>query len=235
MSATMRAARLHGLGERLRLEDIAIPEPAPHDVRIAVQAVNCVPNLLNVLSAFSTWFPEHPLPTLPATFGLDAAGIVEAVGDAVDGFEVGDRVYVNPGRHCGACRACRAGNFTACVSYAYAGYFGFAPGSVPVLDRYQGGLAEFMVAPAYALVRLADATSFEAAARFGYLGTMYSALRKAQIAPGTSVLVHGITGTLGIGAALLAPALRCPAAAPGCLDLNPHWRSMLADRGLTFE
>lgn len=207
MTATMRAARMHNVGEPMRLESVPVPQCGPNDVRIAIHAVNIVPNLANILNNWPTWFPHHPLPTLPAIFGLDPAGVVEAVGDAVEGFEVGDRVYVSPGRHCGSCRACHNGNVTSCASYAYSGYFGFSPSAVRVLDRYQGGLAEYMVAPAYALVKIPDDLSFPAAARFGYLGTMYSALRKADITPGTSVLVNGITGTLGIGAALLAPAL----------------------------
>jgi len=94
-----------------------------------------------------------------------------------------------------------------CSSYAFAGYFGFSPTSVELLDRYQGGLAEFMIAPNYSLVRLPDNLDYNTAARFGYLGTMYSALKKAGAAPGKSVLVNGISGTLGLSAVLLAPAM----------------------------
>ena len=172
-----------------------------------MHAVNVVPNLANILSNWTTWFPKSPLPTLPAIFGLDTAGVVDAVGEGVEGFAPGDRVYVNPGRHCGSCRSCRDGDFINCASYAFAGYFGFSPTALSLLDRYQGGLAEYTVAPAYSLVKLPAVLSFDAAARFGYLGTMYSALRKAGAGPGKSVLVNGITGTLGIGAALLAPGM----------------------------
>jgi threonine dehydrogenase-like Zn-dependent dehydrogenase len=207
MTATMRAARMHHVGEPMKIEDVPLPEPRPGDVRVAVHAVNIVPNLANILSMWTTWFPHSPLPTLPAIFGLDPAGVVEAVGDGVEEFAVGDRVYVNPGRHCGSCRSCRNGDFNNCKSFAFAGYFGFSATALNLLDRYHGGLAEYMVAPAYALVKLPAMLSFEAAARFGYLGTMYSALRKAGAGPGKSVLVNGISGTLGIGAALLAPAI----------------------------
>jgi fatty-acyl-CoA synthase len=207
MTGTMRAARMHNVGEPMKIEDVPVPEPGPDDVRVAVHAVNVVPNLANILSNWTTWFPQSPLPTLPAIFGLDPAGVVDAVGDRVDGFAVGDRVYVNPGRHCGSCRSCRNGDFINCSRFAFAGYFGFSPNSVGLLDRYPGGLAEYMVAPAYALVKLPAILSFNAAARFGYLGTMYSALRKAAAGPGKTVLVNGISGTLGIGAALLAPAM----------------------------
>lgn len=204
MSATMRAARMHAPGEPMQLEQVPIPRPGPGDVRIAVHAVNVVPNLANVLSMPS--IPWAPRPTLPAIFGLDTTGVVETVGEGVEGFAVGDRVYVNPGRHCGSCRSCRNDDSINCASYGFSGYFGFSPTSLNLIDRYQGGLAEYLVAPAYALVKLPDSVSFDAASRFGYLGTMYSALRKAGAGPGKRILVNGISGTLGIGAVLLAPA-----------------------------
>lgn len=207
MTRTMLAARMHDATEPMRLERIPVPEPGPGDVRVRVHAVNVVPNLSNVLRMWATWFPQNPLPTLPAVFGLDPAGEIDAVGDGVRGWAPGDRVYVNPGRFCLACRACRGGDLMNCASYAFAGYFGFSRTSVELLDRYPGGLAEYMSAPAYSLVRLPDGLDFNAAARFGYLGTMYSALKKAAAGPGKSILVNGITGTLGLGAVLLAPAL----------------------------
>jgi threonine dehydrogenase-like Zn-dependent dehydrogenase len=203
----MRAARLHKVGEPMRLEDVAVPVPGPKDVLVAVHAVNIVPNLANILDNWTSWFPMNPLPTLPAIFGLDPAGVVEEVGSAVEGFAVGDRVYVNPARVCGECRACREGRLVQCTSFAFSGYFGFSATSMGLLNRYQGGLAQYMIAPTQSLVRIPDTLSFEAAARFGYIGTMFSALRKAGAGPGRSVLVNGITGTLGIAAALLAPAM----------------------------
>ncbi len=207
MTRTMRAARLHEVGQPMRVEEVPVPTPGPKDVLVAVRAVNIVPNLANILSNWTTWFPMNPLPSLPAIFGLDPAGVIEEVGAEVEGFSVGDRVYVNPARNCEGCRACREGRLVHCASFAFAGYFGFSPSSLELLDRYQGGLAEYMIGPAQALVSIPDSLSFEAAARFGYLGTMYSALRKAAAGSGRSVLVNGITGTLGIAAALLAPGL----------------------------
>jgi alcohol dehydrogenase len=207
MTTTMLAARMHHVAEDMRLEQIPVPHPGPGEVRVRVHAVNIVPNLSNILKMWTTWFPQDPLPTLPAIFGLDPAGEIDAVGDGVIGWQVGDRVYVNPGRYCLACRACRKGDLINCTSYAFAGYFGFSPTSLQLLDRYAGGLAEQMIAPAYSLVRLPDNLDYNAAARFGYLGTMYSALKKAGVEPGKRILVNGISGTLGLGAVLLAPAM----------------------------
>ena len=69
MSATMRAARMHKVGEPMRIEELSVPEPGPGDVRVAVHAVNIVPNLANILNMWTTWFPHSPLPTLPVPKG----------------------------------------------------------------------------------------------------------------------------------------------------------------------
>lgn len=208
MSDTILAARMHVVGEPMVLEQVPLPEPGPTDVRVAVHACNIVPNLANILANWTTWFPQNPLPALPAIFGLDPAGVIDAVGSDVHGFAPGDRVYVNPGRHCGDCRSCRRGEHINCTSFAFSGYFGFTASASNMLDRYPyGGLAEYTLAPQYALVKLPDSIGFDVAARFGYLGTAYAALRKAHVGTDTTVLINGISGTLGVGVALYALAM----------------------------
>jgi threonine dehydrogenase-like Zn-dependent dehydrogenase len=207
MVEMMRAARMHSVGEAMRIEDVPLPHPTGSDVRVRVHSCNIVPNLANILANWTSWFPQNPLPGLPAIFGLDPAGEIDAVGPDVVGFAPGDRVYVNPGRSCGACPECRSGTVMHCQNFAFAGYFGLTPTSGVMLDRYPyGGLAEFLLAPQSSLVRLPDSVSFNRAARFGYLGTGYAALQKAQLHPGSSLLINGISGTLGLGVALFALA-----------------------------
>jgi D-arabinose 1-dehydrogenase-like Zn-dependent alcohol dehydrogenase len=204
----MKAARLHKVGDPMRIESLPVPEPASNDVLVRVRACGIVPNLGNILSNWQTWFPELPLPPLPAVFGLDPAGEIVAVGSHVHTWSAGDRVYVNPGRYCGGCRACRNGDLVHCELYTFNGYFGFSPDSWKIYQNYPyGGLCEYMTAPQYALVKLPDNVTFEQGARFGYLGTMYSALRKTRVAPGKTLLVNGISGTLGIGGALFGLAM----------------------------
>jgi alcohol dehydrogenase len=205
---TMITARMHEIGAPLQLDRLPVPTPGSTDVLIAVKACNVVPNLRNVLAHWPQWFPDKPLPRLPASFGLDAAGVVTAVGNQVYSLAPGERVYVNPGRGCGSCRACRGGDQISCPSFTYQGYFGRGPMGRKILDAYPyGGLSEYMTAPQSALVKIPDSLSFEAAARFGYLGTAYSALRKTGVGPGRTVLINGIGGTLGLGGALVALAM----------------------------
>ena len=168
--ATMLAARLHKIGEAMRLEQVPVPQPRPTDVLVAVRACGVVPNLINVLTHWQTWFPKLPLPGLPAIFGLDVAGEIAAVGEQVQNFRKGDRVYVNPGLFCGSCPACRADETMNCTNYTFSGYFGFGPDSQKQFDAYPyGGMCEYMIAPQHNLVALPKNVSYEE--RFGVIPT----------------------------------------------------------------
>lgn len=203
----MKAARLHEIGGQFTIDNVTLPQPGPHDVLVKVKASGVIPNLKNVTTHFPEWYPFLPLPELPAIFGLDSAGVVEAVGSAVTSFFPGDRVYVNPGIGCGECRFCTQGNATRCDAYTFMGYFGFGEGSKNIFKRYPyAGYGEYLTAPCTNLVRLPDCLSFPDASRFGYLGTAYSAIRKSELRSSQSILILGATGTLGVCATLLALA-----------------------------
>jgi alcohol dehydrogenase len=68
-------------------------------------------------------------------------------------------------------------------------------------------LAEFLIAPDKNLVRLPDTVTFEQATRFGYLGTAFAALKRTRAGPGSTLVIDGATGTMGLGAVLNALAL----------------------------
>ncbi|MFZ0072087.1 MAG: alcohol dehydrogenase catalytic domain-containing protein, partial [Xanthobacteraceae bacterium] len=204
---TMIAARLHEYGAPMRLDRIEIPRPRPTDVLVEVKACGIVPNLQRVIANFFATKSPEPRPTLPlpAIFGLDPAGVIAEVGEQVRGLRPGERVYVNPVRGCGDCRMCRSGQILDCPKFTLQGYFGR---SLEIMKDYPyGGLAQFITAPASAIVRLPDNLTFNEAARFGYLGTAYSALKKLGVGPGRSVLINGISGMLGLCAVLLALAM----------------------------
>jgi D-arabinose 1-dehydrogenase-like Zn-dependent alcohol dehydrogenase len=204
---TMIAARLHAYGQPMTLDRIEVPEPRPTDVLVEVKACGVVPNLTRVVSNyFGTLTPDNKMmPPLPAIFGLDPAGVVAKVGEQVWHMRPGERVYVNPGRSCGSCRMCRSGQAYDCPSWTLQGYFGR---SQEIMRAYPyGGLAQFITAPATALVKLPDSVSFEAAARLGYFGTAYAAMKKIGVGPGQNLLINGISGQLGLNAAQLALAM----------------------------
>ncbi len=204
---TMIAARLHNYGEPMRLDRIPVPEPRPTDVLVEVKACGIVPNLARVVANFfGSKTPDLKImPPLPAIFGLDPTGVIAKVGDQVRAVRPGDRVYVNPARKCGSCRMCRGGQPLDCPHFTFQGYFGR---SQEIMKAYPyGGLCQYITAPQDALVKLPDNVSFQAAARFGYFGTAYAAMKKLGVGPGQAFLVNGISGTLGLNAAMLALAM----------------------------
>src|ERR1700733_86967 len=153
MSGEMRAARLHAPGEPLRIDRVAVPDIGPRDVLVEVKACGVIPNM-NAIFSGTLW---NRLPPLPASVGLDAAGVVAQGGRAVTGVAVGGRVYVNPWLACGSCAYCRAGTPLQCSAAAFQGYFGFTDQSAPLLRAYpHGGFAEYLVAGAERLFFLPD-------------------------------------------------------------------------------
>ena len=205
--ATMIAARLHNYGEPMTLDRIAVPEPRPTDVLVEIKMCGVVPNMTRVVSNFfGNLSTERKLmPPLPAIFGLDPTGVVTKVGEQVRSIAPGQRVYVNPARRCGSCRMCRSGQPLDCPDFTFQGYFGR---SQDIIKAYPyGGFSQFITAPENALVRLPDNVSYENAARLGYLGTAYAAMKKLGVGPGQTFLVNGVSGQLGLCAAMLALAM----------------------------
>jgi len=88
-----RIIRFHEFGgpEVLRIEDIDIPAPGPGQVQIRVKALGI--NRAEALLRSRTYIETAPL---PSGLGLEAAGIIEAVGEDVDGFAPGDSVSIIP-------------------------------------------------------------------------------------------------------------------------------------------
>ncbi|MDK1373565.1 MULTISPECIES: zinc-dependent alcohol dehydrogenase family protein [unclassified Sinorhizobium] len=89
----VRVVRFHELGgpEVLRIEDVDVPAPGPGEVQIRVKALG-----LNRAEALIRAGAYIETPTLPSGLGLEAAGIVEALGEGVEGFAPGDAVSVVP-------------------------------------------------------------------------------------------------------------------------------------------
>src|ERR1700676_5197542 len=123
----------------------------------------------------------HPATEVGMVPGHEALGRIDAIGDGVTGWSVGDRVGVGfLGGHCGVCEQCRRGNFTACSDQ-------------PVTGRTaDGGYAEYLYARQGGLVAIPASLSPVDAAPLLCAGfTTYNALLKARLKPGV-VAVQGI-------------------------------------------
>lgn len=87
----MKAIRVHELGgpEQLKLEEVTVPQPATGQVLVRLHAAG-----VNPVDVYIRTGNHAVKPPLPYTPGMDGAGVVEAVGEGVKGFQAGDRVYV---------------------------------------------------------------------------------------------------------------------------------------------
>jgi D-arabinose 1-dehydrogenase-like Zn-dependent alcohol dehydrogenase len=177
MTETMRAAQVQQAGGPFVVTDVPIPEPKAGQIRVKVHACGiCGGDAIPRNALFGTVLPRIP--------GHEIAGVVDAVGEGVTVWEVGQRVGVGwSGGVDFTCEFCRRGDFTNCVSRTIVG------------TSYDGGYAEFMVAPQDAVARIPEALSFEDAAPLMCGGiTAFNALRHAKAGPGDTIAVQGVGG-----------------------------------------
>jgi D-arabinose 1-dehydrogenase-like Zn-dependent alcohol dehydrogenase len=176
----VQVSRPHG---PLELLERPIPEPGPGAVRLKVQACGICHS--DALVKEGDW-PGLQYPRVP---GHEVAGVVDAAGPGVVGWEVGQRAGVGwYGGHCGHCDSCRRGDFVTCQNGQVAGI------------SYDGGYADYMIAPAAALALIPDELSPVEAAPLMCAGiTTFNALRHSGAGPGDLVAVLGLGGLGHLG------------------------------------
>lgn len=179
----MHAVQVTAANGPFELVERDIPEPAPEQVRIKVQACGvCHSDAFTKMGAF----PGIRYPRVP---GHEVVGIVDKVGGAVPNWRAGQRVGVGwHGGHCGHCPSCRRGDFITCAN-----------AQIPGIS-YDGGYAEYMVAPFEAVAAIPDELKAAEAAPLLCAGiTTYNALRNSGARPGDLVAVLGIGGLGHLG------------------------------------
>jgi NADPH:quinone reductase-like Zn-dependent oxidoreductase len=175
----VKAVRIHEDGgpEVLRYEEVADPQPGPDEILVSLRAA--------ALNHLDVWvrmgLPSVPKPRI---LGADGAGVVAALGDDARGFDVGDRVVVNPG-----------------IPH---------DGRITVIGEHTDGTyCELKSIPVAQLYRLDDTLSFEEGAAFPL--TFETAHRmlvtKAALQAGEWVLIWGIGGGVALAAFELCRAL----------------------------
>jgi len=181
--ARMRAVHVKEANGPFELVERDIPEPGAGKVRIKVQACGvCHSDVFTKQGLF----PGIQYPRVP---GHEVVGAVDQVGDGVPNWKVGQRVGVGwHGGHCGHCPSCRRGDFITCVN-----------AQIPGIS-YDGGYAEYMIAPFEALALVPDELQAADAAPLLCAGiTTYNALRNSGARAGDTVGILGIGGLGHLG------------------------------------
>src|SRR5260370_563966 len=183
MARTMRAVEITKPGTPFKLVERPIPDAGRGQVRIAVDACGICPSDAFVKEGH---FPGVVYPRIP---GHEVIGRIDAVGEAVTAWKSGQRVGVGwHGWHCGVCEACRSGDFLPCQNELISGF------------SFDGGYAEYMMAPQEALAAVPDALDSVAGAPLLCAGvTTFNSLRNSGARAGDLVAVQAIGGLGHLG------------------------------------
>ncbi|HKY31203.1 MAG TPA: zinc-binding dehydrogenase [Candidatus Polarisedimenticolia bacterium] len=165
----------HGEVDKLHIEEVEDPSPAPDEVLIQVKA--CALNYLDIWVRKGIPGQRMPLPIIP---GCDIAGVVKKAGPFVKGVKTGDRVVVSPGISCGRCAPCLLGKDNLCASYGIIG------------ENRDGGCAEYVCVPGVNAIPIPGKMTFNEAAAIPlvFLTAWHMLVARAQIRPGEDVLIH---------------------------------------------
>jgi D-arabinose 1-dehydrogenase-like Zn-dependent alcohol dehydrogenase len=174
----MIVAQISKKGGPFELHERPIPTPGPGQVLIKVEACGVCHS--DSVFVQGMW-PGLKFPCVP---GHEVAGRVEKIGAGVTIFKPGQRVGVGwNGGYCSHCEPCREGEFPYCTSGA------------TTVASFDGGFAEYMVAPETAVAAIPDGIDSTLAGPLLCAGvTTYNGLRKAGAVPGDLVAVQGIGG-----------------------------------------
>ncbi len=188
----MKAVVYRAFAERPAIEQVTDPRPRSDAVVLKVMASGIC------LSDWHGWQGNDADIELPHVPGHELAGVIEAVGDEVRNWQIGDRVTVPFVGGCGACPECDSGNQQVCDNQ-------FQPGFT-----HWGSFAEH-VAIHYAdvnLVRLPQEMEFQTAASLGcrFATSFRAIVDQGRVSSDEWVTIHGCGG-VGLSAIMIASAL----------------------------
>jgi D-arabinose 1-dehydrogenase-like Zn-dependent alcohol dehydrogenase len=183
MMPKMKVAQVPKAGADFQLVEREIPEPAAGQVRVRVLACGvCHSDALTK----NGQFPGLTFPRVP---GHEIAGVIDATGDGVTTWKKGERVGIGwHGGQDGTCPACRRGDFANCPNAPVCGL------------SFDGGYAEYVVAPVAAVARMPESLDPAEAAPLMCAGvTTFNSLRRSGALAGDLVAVQGIGGLGHLG------------------------------------
>ncbi len=172
------------------LVDVEEPEPGPGQVRVTLK--------VSGLNHLDLWVAEgKPAPnSLPHVGGSDGAGVVDAVGGGVAGFEIGDEVIIDPTMSCGQCVRCRNDEPVYCDDFEILG------------EELPGTFTDKIVIPVINAVRKPAKVDWDVAGTFGLVSTTaMRMLERARLESGETVLVVGVGGGVSSAALHLAKGM----------------------------
>jgi propanol-preferring alcohol dehydrogenase len=198
----MKAARIVKVNEPLQVQELQTPTPKGTQVLVKIQSSGVCHSDVHVWEGYYEGIGGQQLKTIdrgvkyPLTPGHEIAGIVDSLGDQVEGFSKNEKVLVYPWIGEGLCPACRVGEENLCDK----------PRSLGVYT--DGGYAEYVLIPSYKyLVKIGDDMDTDTSATLSCSAlTAYGAVKNTNLKPNDNVVIVG-AGGLGLMAMQLAKAI----------------------------
>ncbi|MBO8138168.1 MAG: zinc-dependent alcohol dehydrogenase family protein [Desulfotomaculum sp.] len=193
---TMRAAVIEG-PHKISVKEVPYPTPGSGEVVVKVEACGVCGTDYHILEGDFL----SPYPLIP---GHEFSGTVYEIGEGVEGWNVGDRVAVDPSVYCGKCYYCLNNQGNMCQNWNAIGV------------TMNGAFAEYVAVPAKNLYHLPENMSFQEGAYVEPLSCVVYAMRRLKIRFGDKVLIFG-AGPMGL--LLLQAVLKGGASEVAVVDL----------------
>lgn len=176
-SKTMKALVIEA-PHQASIQTVPYPAPGPKEVTIKVKACGICGTDYHIYEG--TFLSHYPI--IP---GHEFAGVIDQVGEGVDGFVIGDRVTADPTLFCGECEYCLTHRTNQCKNWNALG------------NTTSGSMAEYVKVPVRNVVKMQDKMSFSAGAFVEPVACVVHGMNRLQLQIGESVLLFG-AGAMGL-------------------------------------
>ncbi|KAG9185700.1 L-iditol 2-dehydrogenase [Alternaria panax] len=188
----IRASVLHGAKD-LRIETRSLFPPSPTELQVSIRSTGLCGSDLHYYRHYRN---GDIIVREPMSLGHESAGVVVDVGSEVSNFKVGDKVALEVGQPCENCDRCKEGRYNICKGMKFRS-------SAKAFPHAQGTLQDRINHPAAWCHKLPDDMSLDLGALLEPLSVAIQASKRAQLAPGSTVLVFG-AGAVGLLVAAMA-------------------------------
>lgn len=171
-----------------RIREVPIPDLKANEILVKIMKIGVCGSDVHVFHG------KHPFIKYPVTQGHEVSGKIIALGDGVTGFEVGQKVTIEPQVYCGRCYTCTHGKYNLCEELKVMGF------------QTTGAASEYFAVDALKVTRLPDNMTYNEGAMIEPLAVTVHAVQRAGDVEGRNVAVIG-AGPIGILLAQSAKAL----------------------------
>lgn len=163
---------------QIEFREVPMPEAGENQVLIKIQNIGICGSDIHV------YHGKHPFTSYPVTQGHEVSGEIVALGAKTEGFEIGQKVTIEPQVYCGKCHPCRHGKYNLCEELKVMGF------------QTTGTASEYFAVDASKVTPIPEDMSFEEGAMIEPLAVAVHAVKQVGNVEGMNIVVIG-AGPIG--------------------------------------